>query len=494
MASVFLIRSLGRRRTSEIVPVIAMMLATSPASAARLPHIFGDHMVLQANSTVPVWGWGNPGEPVTVEFAGQRVTTVTASNRRWRVNLKPLAASRRPAVMTVTGDNRLIVSDVLVGQVWLASGQSNMEKPLGGSPGQQPTTDYEQEIVRANYPTIRLFKVERASADKPAEDVEGRWVVCSTASLTDTDFSAVGYYFARRIRQGGQGAVGMIQTTVGGTRIEPWIAPATFEGYSSLKAFADAARTPGAKAQRTDVSRLWNAMVAPLAPFAVAGAIWYQGESNAHANDSSAIYADKVRALVSGWRAAFERPFSFYQVQIAPYRYYENRGLNPAQYDSAAQVREGQALAAAAISDSGLVVTSDLVDDLNDIHPLDKRSVGMRLANVALVRHYGQKNLEAFGPNFAGATGRGGQVTVRFDHGAGLHTVIGDTPTGFELAGPDGRFYPAVARIDVDRVILSSRYVDSPATVRFGWSDTIGSNLANGAALPAAPFAARPVR
>lgn len=458
---------------------LALCALCAPAlshAEVRLPAILSEHMVLLRSAHVPVWGWAAPSERVSVEFAGQRRQTEAAADGRWRVEFDLSAAPRAAGSLAVRGEaNAVSVGDVLVGETWLASGQSNMQKPLGEMKGQRPTFDAEAEIAAADHADIRLFKVERKKANAPQDDVGGHWERCSPATIDALKFSAAAYYFGRTLQDTLRVPVGLIDSTVGGTRIELWTPPATL--------------TPDARTMGSDTpSMLYNGMVAGLAPFALRGAIWYQGESNILDTDDGPAYTPKMAALVEGWRRRWDSRLPFYYVQVAPHAYSVVRA-DKVRHGAESEPRLWEAQAdALAIAGTGMVVTTDLVDDLRDIHPRDKRSVGRRLANLALARTYGRTGIEPYGPVFRTLRVQDGRAIVSFAHGAGLGARDGKPLNWFEVAGSDGRWYPASASVDGDQVIVASSEVSAPVAVRFAWNEAAQPNLVNGAGLPAMPF------
>jgi sialate O-acetylesterase len=458
-------------RFSSCALALAVATLCAPAAAAvRLPAIISDHMVLQRGAEVPVWGWADPGEKVTVKFGSQSKTVRAGADGRWKTALNLQDRAATPASLLVKGEKSEIkVDDVLVGEVWLASGQSNMEKPLGEKQGQKPTFNYEKELAAANYPDIRFFKVKRKKARQPAEDVEGVWVRCSPETLASTQFSAAAYYFGQRLHTELAAPVGLIDSTWGGTRIELWTAGATPSAIDP------------------DAATLYNGMIAGLAPFAIRGAIWYQGESNIIDDDEVSRYAASMETLVSGWRRQWGREFAFNYVQVAPHLYHVVRHAKVVDPQAAPLMWEAQA-AALRIPGTGMIVTTDLVDDLKDIHPREKKTVGVRLANVALAQSYGKTGIEAWGPSYRSMAVEGGKAILSFDHARGLAARDGKPLTWFDVAGADGRWYPATAAVEGDKVIVSSPKVAAPAAVRFAWDEAAQPNLVNGAGLPAVPF------
>jgi sialate O-acetylesterase len=455
----------------------------------RLPAVFGDHGVLQRDKPVPVWGSAAPGEKVEVIFGEQRRETTADSKGWWRVTLDALPASATPADLSVRGTNTITLHDILVGEVWLCSGQSNMEKPIGEQRGQKPVLDAEKEIAAANFPRIRLFKVAKQRLAGPGEDVNAQWEVCTPESIDRLKFSATGYFFGRRIHQDLAVPVGLIDSTWGGTRIEPWTPPEAFALMPSLAPFALAAQTSGVAADGSVPSNLFYGMIRPLAPYALRGFLWYQGESNLIDVDDRATYADKMEALIRGWRAVWgDAEAPFYYVQIAPHFYHVVRRQWLTSPQALPEFWEAQA-AALRVKNTGMAATTDLVDDLMDIHPRDKQRVGERLARLALSRAYGRDGIVDTGPVLKRWDARDGKAVLTFDQVAGgLKSNDGKGLTWFEVAGADGRFFAAEAKIDGATVVVSSPYVAKPDAVRFGWDEAARPNLVNSAGLPAWPF------
>ncbi len=474
---------------------IALFHGVALARALTVPAVLGDHMVLQAGVPAPVWGWGDPGEKVSVSFAGQTKPAVAGSDGRWEVRLDPLSVSAQPAQLTITGSRQIILDDVLVGEVWLCSGQSNMEKPLSDQRGQHPTFNFEAELKAANYPQIRMLKVARARTANPARDFKGSWTPCSPTSLDEIKFSAVGYFFARRVFEEMHVPIGVIDSSFGGSPIEPWIPAGAFASEPSLAVFAQAAQHPGAKvnsyqgvvATPLDICTMYNGMIAPMVPFALRGVLWYQGESNIYAGDE-AIYTDKMAALINGWRTVWHSELPFYYVQVAPLLYHVTRSHLVVSPEAEPRFWEAQA-ACLRLPRTGMVITTDLVDDLTDIHPRNKKDVGERLARWALNRDYGHTEIEPWGPVYQGMSVRDAEAIVTFEHATGGLVARDKKPLNwFIIAGADGVFHPARAEIEGDHVRVSSPLVAHPTAVRFGWDEAAQPNLYNGAGLPARPF------
>lgn len=478
-----------------LVLAATLSLGTAPVSAeVKLPNLISDHMVLQAGQPVAIWGRADAGEMVTVRIAGQTHRTAAGADGRWKVMLKPLQSDAAPLNMTVASkSNRLTVSNILIGEVWLASGQSNMEKPFRNQPGQKDVINADAELAGANMPQIRLFKVKKARSTTPAADVEGQWVITTPETLDTSRFSAVAYVFGKRLHTTLNTPVGLIDSTWGGTRIEPWTAPEGMAAVPTLKRYADV--KPGQKVDGSDVSGLYNGMISPLVPFGLKGVIWYQGESNlmtaGEFPGGAADYTDKMEALIGGWRKVFGQDLAFYYVQLAPHLYHVVRPAQVASAEGLPQMWEAQT-AALRIPNTGMVVTTDLVDDLSDIHPRDKVTVGQRLANLALSKTYGQTGLVINGPKFRDVRIENDKAILSFDDiGGGLVARDAKPLTWFQISGADGVWWPATASISAETVIASNPNVRQPISVRFAWDEAARPNLMNKEGLPALPFHTR---
>jgi len=466
---------------------VGLAALAAPAHAdVTLPSVIGSHMVLQRGVECPIWGWADPNEAVTVEFAGRKQRTRAGDDGAWMVRLRPMKASSEPRTLTVRGNNTVTLDDILVGEVWLCSGQSNMEWGVAQSDNAQ------QEIANANHPRIRHIKIPHRPSEKPEKNVPSDgWK--ATTPQTVGGFTAVGYYFGRELTKELDVPVGLIGSNWGGTRIEPWMPP---QGLLAVPALADIAGKldtfpekrvqpdPNNPLRRVSVINhqsplaLYNGMIHPLVPFAIRGALWYQGESN---NGEGMLYRDKMQGLIEGWRNVWNNPeMPFYFVQLAPFRY----GGDPTQL---AGIWEAQR-ASLAIPHTGMAVTTD-IGNVADIHPRNKQEVGRRLALWALAKTYKRPVKVYSGPLYKRMKVEGNKIRLRFDQvGGGLVSRDGKPLTHFSIAGEDGKFVDAQAEIDGSSVVVSSPQVARPTAVRFGWHQEAEPNFGNQEGLPASPF------
>lgn len=435
---------------------------------------------------MPIWGHAAPGEHVTVRFAGQEARATADAAGQWRVTLAPLAATGTPSDLTVSAANTVTVHDVLVGEVWLCSGQSNMEMAIGvTTAGARPEAAHDpalaEETKTANYPAIRLLRVEKKLS--PPEIVTAGWLECRGDALAR--FSAIGFFFGRDLHAALGVPVGIIESAWGGSRIEEWTPAADYArvrpmlGEDAERCFERDPRLVG---------RNYEAMIAPLATFALRGVLWYQGESNIIAYNDGGHYADKFAVMVEVWRRAWSRSdLPFYSVQLAPFTYTHRKDRLVHADDELPKLWAAQE-ATTAIPHTGLVPIADTVTDVRNIHPGGKAIVAQRLTDLALTETYGRNDRPIGGPLFQSAEFRDGKAVVRFMNAEGLRTHDGRAPTDFEVAGSDGQFVPGTATIAGNSVVVASPRVPSPSAVRFGWHETACPNLENKAGWPAYPF------
>jgi sialate O-acetylesterase len=492
--------------------LLCFLPAWLAAAELRLASVFQDHAVLQRGRPVPVWGEAPPGREVTIAFLGRTVTARTDAAGRWRIDLPALEATLAGSELLVRCDDAALrLADVVVGEVWLCSGQSNMEWNVARA------ARAEQEMAAADFPLIRVLKVGVASVFPAVREIaRGTWKVCRPDTVGG--FTAVGYHFARELQADLGVPVGIIDCTWGGTTIEAWLDDRTlllepnlgfvFERWgrqtarlparfsAAQKKLADwesadaAARAQGGKhpvsrpvdfwslEDRERPMGLYGGMVAPLVPYGIAGVAWYQGENNAR---RASEYPALLAGLINGWRARWEREeLPFLVVQLPNYA-----AGNPAG-DTWARFREAQARVVRRTPRTGLVVTID-AGDPTTVHPLEKREVGRRLALLARAQVY-DRAIEAQGPVFRELASVPGALRVHFDHAAGLHGAEASLP-GFEIAGSDGRYVSAQAGVaGADAVTVSAAAVPVPVSVRYAWSNAPTTGLTNSAGLPAVPF------
>ncbi|OUJ70415.1 hypothetical protein BXP70_24510 [Hymenobacter crusticola] len=457
-------------------------------ATVRLPALVGNHMVVQRDVPVPVWGWAGPGEQVAVTFRGHSYPATPNAAGRWQVAL-PATPAGGPYTITIKGQNTLTVEDVLVGDVWLASGQSNMELPLrdknAPAPGAYPLIlNAEQEVAMADFPQIRQFTVKKVVAYQPQTQNEGHsWQVCSPT--TASSFSAVAYFFARDLYQRYHVPIGIISSPWGGTPAEAWVSTESLQQLPDFQASVDAlaqrSTAPEKDAQNTPTV-LYNGMIAPLQPYALKGVIWYQGESN---TGRGAQYRTLFPALIRDWRDHWGSNLPFLFVQLANF----TKALPLPGPSDWAEVREAQAQALA-LPHTGMAVAIDLGDP-DDIHPANKQDVGHRLALVARQVAYGDKKVVAAGPTFQRMRVNGNQVQLTFGNtGTGLMLRSGTTTlSGFAVAGADGQFHWAAATLaGPAEVVLTCAAVPAPVAVRYSWANNPLGNLYNREGLPAVPF------
>jgi len=460
---------------ASVAAVALLCPAASPADVT-LATPFCDGAVLQRDKPLAIWGAASPGEKVKVDFKGQTQQTEADAQGRWHIQLAGFPASAEPAQLVVTGHNTVTVRDILLGDVWLCAGQSNMHFYV------REAADARREIAAAEYPLIRQFLVRSVVADHPLDLVDGEWKACSPA--TAGDFTAVGYFFAQHLHRELKIPIGIIRATLGGSPIEGWMSEPALAGNPAFAVVAQRwerlrPRVTGG-GLRNQPAGLYNGLIHPLEPFTLAGFVWYQGEGN---TERATEYHALFTTMIQQWRADFQQPdLPFLFVQLP--KYADPRDTTGQAWPL---LREAQA-SALALPHTGMAVTIDIGDPAQ-LHPTNKQAVGRRLALVALAKVYGRA-IESSGPVPAGFAWEGPAVRVRFDHATAL-AFRGDPAKAFEVAGADGRFVPADARIEGQTAIVSAPGVDHPGAVRFEWMNAPVSYLVNEAGLPASPFRAR---
>ena len=485
------------RRLSWLLFLFPALLSAD----VRLPALIGDHMLIQQRKPVHLWGWAEAGEAVSATIAGKSGSTTTGADGRWSLYLEPLEAGG-PHKLEIRGANRSTIDDVLVGEVWVGSGQSNMVMSV------ERSNNPEKEIAAATDGQIRLFKVALETADEPEDDVDGEWMVCSPKTVGP--FSGPGYFFARHLRSKLNVPIGVIQSAWGGTPAQSWTQIESLDADPALHVFVDdwrqvieahpraqarfeadlkawekkgdskapKPREPMGPGHHHQPASLYNAMIAPLIPYPIAGVIWYQGENNASRNQGYE-YRRLFRTMIEDWRTKWGvGAFPFLFVQLANY-------ARAAEESEWPELREAQTMALGLIH-TGMAVTID-IGESQDIHPKNKQDVGTRLALAARAVAYGDDDVVYSGPIFRQVTSEDGKLRLWFDHvGGGLVGKGG--LDGFQIAGPDGRFHAAQAKIDGSTLVVSSPHVKQPIAARYAWHRDPPATLFNREGLPASPF------
>jgi sialate O-acetylesterase len=486
----------------------------------KLPAVFSDGMVLQRDQKVAVWGWVDPGAEVTVSFAGQEKTAKADKTGKFMVRLKKMDASKEPRTLVVkAGTESATVQNILVGEVWLCSGQSNMQLAV------QAAQNFDQEKAVADHPLIRMFLTDLKADIELQKDCTGSWKVCSPENVGA--FSATAYFFGRDIQKELDVPVGLIRSCWGGTRIESWSPMASLEKFPAVQEYKaaedaqaatfnaaaeearyakqleswkqkvkqakeDGKNAPRRPKQQTDPhqsqnypANLYNAMINPLVPYGMRGAIWYQGEANTKSIEQSILYRDLLENMVSEWRKDWDSKFPFYAVQLPNFKKPQEQ---PVEDSTWAFIRESFLTFSKEVPNTGIAVGID-IGEADNIHPKNKQEIGHRLAQRALAKTYG-KDIVPGGPVYQSMKKAGNSITVKFeDIGSGLVEQGGEPLKWFAIAGADKQFVSARAAIVGDTVMVSSAEVSDPVAVRYAWADNpVGCNLFNADGFPASPF------
>lgn len=445
----------------------------SALATIRLPGVFGSGMVLQQRSTVPIWGWTEPAGKVTVvtSWDKKKYTAAASASGAWRVQVATPRAGG-PYTIRITGSDTLELQDVLIGEVWFCSGQSNMEMAMAGFP-RQAIAGSQALIESSANSQIRLFRVARAAQVTPQDSLSGKWQAATPASVKP--FSAVGYLYARLLQEKLKVPVGIIASAYGGTPIEAWMPAESLKSFASVKLPSTIIPPAQLKNQPTV---LYNAMIHPAAGYGIRGFLWYQGEANAR---NPHMYADLMASMVKAWRSQWNNSsLPFYYVQLAPFNRKDSN-------NASTRVREAQLKALDLIPHSGMAVTLDAGDE-NNIHPSDKSTVAQRLYQLALAKTYGFKDVAWSGPVLRSWQVKGDTAQLRFTHAAKGLTDKGKGLTRFEVAGADRVFHPAQATITTYGIAVWSPAVKSPVAVRYAFKDWVEGDLYNKEGLPASSF------
>ncbi len=508
--------------------LLSWLTATCAFAEVRLPAVISDHMVLQAGKPASLWGWAEKGEGITIEFSGQKKTANADEKGKWKLRLDTLEANSESRDLRI---NDKVIRDVIVGEVWLGSGQSNMEMRLKDEEhGSVDNAD--AEVAAAKYPSIRVFVHDESfsiykltvPSDEPAEDRSGKWQVCSPE--TAAHFSAIGYLFARDLHSELNQPIGVITSSVGGTPIEAWTSLPAQQGVTELKSLLDdwgkrltnfvpaeeekaflekkaawlKVRAAAVKAKQPvpkaplpfknllvmKPGGLYASMIAPLAPYTIRGVIWYQGERNA-AGPFSPLYGRQLELLITDWRAHWNDPqMHFAYVQLPTAKGIQKLPSEPKAWGVA--VRDGQRRTLMRVPHTSMAITMDLGGDKNG-HPTNKADYAKRLSTVVLHDVYEKPMAESTGPLFKSASVEQGKMVLTFDHAEGLKASFGtEGLEGFAIAGPDGKFQWANAKIEDGKVVVWHEKITEPKTVHYAFAANPKGNLVNGTGYPASPF------
>jgi sialate O-acetylesterase len=495
---------------TKIAIILLLFIVTTVKAEVRLPSVINSHMVLQQKSKVPLWGWANPGEIVSITTEWGKTSMVkTSGEGKWMVKINTPEAGG-PYRITFRGENVIELTDVLIGEVWVCSGQSNMVRSLKGS------LDSEQDIAQANFSKIRLFKAKLSAASKPQDDCDGNWNECTPENAKD--FSAVAYYFGKELHDKLFVPIGLIQTAWGGSNAEAWMSIKALSGNTSFKPILDRfkiekeeyqiqkttydrsltdweklaeeavkAGKPAPAKPKSPVlssnhspSYLYNGMLYPFIPYGIKGVIWYQGENNA-GNGRSYQYRQLLPDLISNWRKDWNLgSFPFYFVQLPPFNYKNPDG------SALAELREAQLLTLS-LKNTGMAVTMDIGDSLN-VHPKNKKDIGKRLALWALAKDYKQKRIVYSGPIYKSMKIQDDRIIIAFEHIGGGLIASGGLLKTFTIAGEDKKFIKGSAVIIDNKIVVKALGINKPVAVRYAWRNSDVPNLFNKEGLPASSF------
>jgi sialate O-acetylesterase len=443
----------------NIFALCLFFISISVFANVRLPAVIGSHMVLQRNSKITIWGWSDPTEKIKLK-AGWDTATYKAtgsSGGKWNIELQTPNTGSGPYTILINGNNSVVLDDVMIGEVWVCGGQSNMEMNVNwGLP-------YADDAAKATNTKIRFFYIPKTTSEYPQEDVKAKWVVCTPDEMKN--FSAAGYFFGKKLQEQLNVPVGLINSNWGGTPAETWTPAETINADSVLKNAA--AKLNETQWWPVKPGLAYNAMIYPITNYSIAGAIWYQGEANVGA---ASTYTSLFTTMINSWRKTWKKDFPFYFAQIAPFAGYGDNS-------SSAFLREAQTKTLE-LANTGMVLTSDLVDNINDIHPKLKKEVGERLAGLALAETYGQKNIAYKIPMYKSMQVEKNKVRIYFtnaDNGLMSKGPI----TEFYIAGDDKNFVPAEAKIEKNSIVVWNKEVTKPVAVRFGFRNGAMLNLYN---------------
>jgi len=464
--------------------VVLTLFSTGLRAEVSLPKILGNDMVLQRGQPVPIWGTAAVDEKVSVTFGKQTKNTIADASGNWKIMLDAMTASGKPATLTVSGTNTIKLENILVGEVWVCSGQSNMSYEMRknmkvAKPDTSTANSPVDELERAHNPNIRIFLTTQKNLTIDKNPNHTGWNIAQDSALKA--FSAAGYFFAKKLNQDLKVPIGIICSAISGSRIEPWMPEDALANSGYFKSLGvDSAKGSG------DHGKFYHRMIEPLAPFAIKGFLWYQGEANV---TDTITYAHKMLLLINSWRSLWNnQSLPFYYVQVVPYYYSKMKTTAVITPETEPAFWEAQTMVLK-VPNTGMIQTTDLNDDVKNLHPPFKWEIGRRLALLALAKTYDEKNLIYSGPVYQSMKINGNKITLDFKStGKGLESHNGKPLTYFTIAGADEKFVEANATIEGDKVIVSSPEVKSPTAVRFGWQEDAQPNLFNKDGLPAMPF------
>ncbi|HON52049.1 MAG TPA: sialate O-acetylesterase [Bacteroidales bacterium] len=455
------------KKIAVIVILCSFCFVSSMFANISLPSFFSSNMVLQQNADVLIWGWAIPDEEIKIQIGWDDTVyvTKTLSDSTWQIQIQTPKAGG-PYTIRFQGYNSLLLQNILIGEVWICAGGSNMEWSA-----KMGINNADREIAAANYPEIRMFTVAKQASGVKQKNVQGRWNVCSPQIMAN--YSAAAYFFARELQKELNVPIGIIQATWPESAAEVWT---PYDAIFTNRKIADASlKLKDNKTCTTIPGQLYNGMIAPLAPLKIKGFIWYQGEANVV---NARTYDLLMAALIEGWRDAWDEDLPFYFVQIAPYDKYEPETGVLLQNSQRKNIR---------VMNTAMVITTDITGDVSNIHPPNKQDVGKRLAHLALEHTYAKTNFNVNPPVYRSKKVQGKKLIVYFDNAQGLHSKF-KIVEGFEIAGNDGNFYAAQAKIVGTSVELTSKQVPSPVHVRFAWSNTARPLIFNGLDIPLSCF------
>lgn len=451
-------------------------------AAIKLPALFSDNMMLQQKSNAPIWGWADKNQAIKIKTSWDAKTYKLKADKegKWKIALQTPVAGGPYEITVSDGAETKSIKNILIGEVWLCSGQSNMEMPLKGFPG-QPVLKGNEAIVHSTNKQIRFITVPRATVLKPNEDFEGQWY--AAGPQTTGNFSATAWYFGSLLQEVLQVPVGLIHVSYGGSSMEAWMNQEMLKDFTSAK--IPTTEEELAKDPNRVPTTLFNGMLSPVIGYGIKGCIWYQGESN---YERAGQYKDLMKKMVSSWRGLWQQgDFPFYYAQIAPFNYAQFHPKDNKEEYNSAYLREAQLKASTEISNSGMAVLMDIGEE-NNIHPADKEAGGNRLGYLALTKTYGINGFEFESPEFKALEIKDNSVTVSFDKAPNGITSYGREVTGFEIAGNDKVFYPAKSEVRRKSVVLSSDKVTKPVAVRYLFKDVAKAVLFSTGGLPMSSF------